>query len=112
MCDVCEKWIPWAGKHGVRKDLFSFIDLIALDPSRGIIGVQCCSRSGHAAHRRKILEECTELAMEWLKCGGKVEIWSWAKQVVKRGGKAMRWTPKVEEITLASWGLSEEELGE
>ena len=59
---------------------------------------QCCARSGHAAHRRKILEECTELALEWLACGGVIEIWSWAKQKVKRGGKAMRWTPKVEEI--------------
>jgi len=95
--------MPFAGSAGVRRDLFGFLDVIALDPVRGITGVQCCARSGHAAHRRKILEDCTEAAMAWLECGGKVEIWSWAKQKVKRGGKAVRWTPKVEEITLASW---------
>ena len=48
--------------------------------------------------------ESPEAAMEWLKCGGKIEIWSWAKQKIKRGGKAERWVPKVEEITLESWG--------
>ncbi len=102
-CAVVEKWNPFVGTHGIRQDLFSFIDVIALDPERGIIGVQCCARSGHAAHRRKIMEECTENAMEWLKCGGRIEIWSWAKQTIVRGKPAQRWRPKVEEITLESW---------
>ena len=99
-CAVVEKWNQHAG---IRQDLFGFVDVLCLEPERGIVGVQCCARSGHAAHRRKILEECTEHALTWLACGGKIEIWSWAKQKVKRGGKAMRWTPKVEEITTESW---------
>ncbi len=102
-CAVVEKWNQHAGPFGVRQDLFGFVDVLVLDPERGFIGVQCCARSGHAAHRKKILEERTEHAMEWLKCGGAIEIWSWAKQKVKRGGKAERWVPKVEEITLESF---------
>ncbi len=102
-CAVVEKWNQYIGPCGGRQDLFGFVDVLVLDPERGFIGVQCCARSGHAAHRKKIMEECTELAMEWLKCGGRIEIWSWAKQKVKRGGKAERWMPKVEEITLESW---------
>lgn len=102
-CAVVEKWNQHAGPFGIRQDLFGFVDVLVLDPERGFIGVQCCARSGHAAHRRKILEECTEKAMEWLKCGGKIEIWSWAKQKVKRGGKLERWVPKVEEFTLDSF---------
>jgi len=98
---VVERFNQFAGPHGIRQDLFGFIDLIALEPARGIIGVQCCARSGHAAHRTKILEN--EIAPEWLATGGRIEIWSWAKQKVKRGGKAERWTPKVEEITAASF---------
>ena len=98
---IVEKFNQFAGPHGIRQDLFGFIDVIAMDPERGIVGVQCCARSGHAAHRTKILENA--LAPEWLACGGRIEIWSWAKQKVKRGGKAERWTPKVEEITIASF---------
>jgi hypothetical protein len=99
---VVEKWNQFVGPHGIRQDLFGFVDVLVLDPGRGFVGVQCCARSGHAAHRCKILEECTEHATEWIKCGGKIEIWSWAKQKVRRGGKAERWTPKVEEITLGA----------
>ena len=96
---IVERFNQHAGPFGIRQDLFGFIDLVALDPERGIVGVQCCAGSGHAAHRRKILEECTQEAVEWLRCGGRIEIWSWSKRKLKRGGKAERWCPRVEEIT-------------
>jgi len=96
---VVERWNQHAGPHGIRQDLFGFIDVIALDPERGIVGVQACT-SDFAAHRRKILEDCTEQVEAWLQCGGKVELWGWRKVKVKRGGKAMRWKPRVEDITL------------
>lgn len=96
ICGIVERFNSYVGKFGIRQDLFGFIDLIALDPDRGIVGVQCCARSGHAAHRTKILEN--DIAPEWIKSGGSIEIWSWGKQKLKRGGKAMRWTPKVEII--------------
>ena len=98
-CGIVERFNRFAGPAGIRQDLFGFIDVVALDAAEGIIGVQCCARSGHAAHRRKICEERAQEAIEWLECGGKIELWSWGKQKVKRGGKAMRWVAKVEVIT-------------
>ncbi len=106
--DVSERWIsfgppsakPVKGKpSGVRKDLFGFIDVVYLDETAGqIVGVQCCAGSGHAARRTKIMEECQEKAELWVRCGGRIEVWSWRKLKVKRGGKAVRWTPRVEVI--------------
>jgi hypothetical protein len=98
-CEVVEKWNQFAGPYGKRKDLFGYIDIIALDPIKGIVGVQSCGQS-HSEHKKKILGECRDKAIEWLKCGGTIELWSWTKRVVVRGKKAMRWTPRVEEITL------------
>jgi hypothetical protein len=95
ICGITERWNSYAG---IRQDLFGYTDLIAIMPDRGIVGVQCCARSGHAARRAKILEN--EIAPEWLKAGGKIEIWSWAKQKVKRGAKAERWVSKIEEIKI------------
>lgn len=94
ICGIVEHWNSFAC---IRQDLFGFIDLICLLPDRGIVAVQCCS-TDHAKHKQKILDN--EVAPEWLKSGGKIEIWSWRKTKVKRGGIAVRWTPRVEEITL------------
>ncbi len=96
ICGSVEKWNPHVGPHGIRQDLFGFIDLVAMSPT-GIIGVQCCAGSGHAAHRTKIV--ANEYAPEWLKSGGRIQIWSWSKKKLRRGGKAERWLPRVEEIT-------------
>ena len=100
--DVCERWIvnPKHPGGGFRKDLFGFIDLIVLDPEQGIVAIQSCGQS-FAEHLRKITDsECTEYVIEWLKCGGRLELWGWRKLKLKRGGKAMRWTPRIKEITL------------
>jgi hypothetical protein len=95
ICDIAEKFNAYAGPHGIRQDLFGFIDLIALYPD-GIVAIQACG-SDFAAHKRKVLEN--EYAVEWLRSGGKIEIWGWRKVKLKRGGKAMRWSARVEEIT-------------
>jgi hypothetical protein len=97
---IVERWNQHVGPHGIRQDLFGFIDLIALCPERGIVGVQCCAGSGHAAHRKKITEECRDIAAEWCRCGGVIELWSWSKVKLKRGGVAMRWKPRVEVIDI------------
>ena len=101
ICDKAEKFNAYAGPFGRREDLFNFIDIVVLDPVKGILAVQTTGPSGHAAHRRKILEN--EYAPEWLKCGGTIEIWSWRKLLVKRGGKARRWTPRIETITISDF---------
>jgi hypothetical protein len=107
---MAEKWVPMPGHPGggFRKDLFGFIDIIALDPGRGVTAIQSCGQS-FSSHLEKIMDsECTEYVIEWLKhgkceCGKQLthlELWSWRKVKVKRGGKAMRWSPRVQEITL------------
>lgn len=109
ICDVAEKWNRWAGPPrkdgsgpvGCRQDLFTFVDIIALCPTRGILAVQSCSNS-HAAHLKKMREGSLEYVRAWLQCGGSIELWTWRKIKVARGGKAERWAPRIETITLAT----------
>jgi hypothetical protein len=96
LCAIVEKFNHHVGPHGIRQDTFGFVDVLALSPT-GIIGVQCCAGSGHAAHREKIL--ANEVAPEWLKSRGRIQLWSWSKRKVKRGGKRELWMPRVEEFT-------------
>ncbi|MBU0618597.1 MAG: hypothetical protein KKI02_12840 [Planctomycetes bacterium] len=111
VCDMAERFLPYAGKFGVKKDLFGFIDIVALDPKYGIIGVQSTSGGLHSAHKKKILEEANENALAWLKCGGVIWLLSWKKKKVVRGGKAMRWFPRCEDINIEHF-LTEKELKE
>ena len=98
---IVEKWNAYAGEHGKRIDLFNIIDVLALDPIRGVIGIQCCGGSGYSAHYNKITEEHSIETINWLSTPGtKLEIWAWRKLKLHRGSKAMRWTPKIVEITL------------
>ena len=83
---------PFSGK---RKDLFHIIDIIALYPE-GICGIQACG-ADRKAHDIKIRESMASLY--WIDCGGILELWSWRKLKVKRGGKAVRWTPKIYRYT-------------
>ena len=78
-------------------DLFGFIDYVLLVPNRGIDGVQICG-GGHATHKTKILNE--PRAKAWLLCSGGIDLFSWSKRKVKRGGKKEIWIPRVEEITI------------
>ena len=98
-CGIVERFLSFAGQFGKRSDLFNFIDLIAISDGV-IIGVQTTSGSCHSAHKKKIIEECRNDAEAWIKAGGKIELWSWSKKKVKRGGKAVRWVERVEPITL------------
>lgn len=102
ICDKAEKFNAFAGPFGIRQDLFGFIDIIYLDPQKGIVAIQSTGPSGHNQHRKKILEN--EFALEWLKCDGKIELWSWHKLLKKRGGKLRVWSPRIEEITLKNYG--------
>lgn len=99
-CDVVERFNTFVGEFGIRKDLFNIIDVIAASPEVGIIGIQCGSGSGHSAHKKKIVEENKENTENWLRSGGKLQIWSWRKVKLKRGGKAVRWKPIIEDIHL------------
>tara|TARA_R100000306_G_C4380997_1_gene144346 strand:+ start:6862 stop:7236 length:375 start_codon:yes stop_codon:yes gene_type:complete len=95
---VVERWIAPARR---RVDMFGFADLVAL-PNGGITAIQVTSGSNHASHRTKITG-CPD-ALKWLDLGGLIELWSWRKLKVKRGGKAVRWTPRIEAITKGDFG--------
>lgn len=88
---VVEKWNPHAK---VRQDLFNVIDIVALTDT-GILGIQACAGASHAARAAKMRAEPKTLA--WLKSGGVLTVWSWAK----RGGRNERkiWTLREEVIT-------------
>ena len=100
-CAIVEKWNPYVGPHGIRQDLFGIIDVLALDPEQGVIGVQCCGKTGFSSHWKKMTEEMAQETKDWLETPGtRLELWAWRKVKVKRGGKAMVWRPRIKEITL------------
>src|SRR5574343_179294 len=100
VCEVVEKYNQYAGPHGLRRDLFNIIDIIALGPS-GVIGVQSCGNS-FSDHYIKLTTDKYQETHNWLSTPGcTLELWAWRKVKVKRGGKAEMWQPRVVEITMA-----------
>jgi len=99
-CDIVERFNPYVGQHGIRQDLFNIIDLIALDPERGIVGVQCTTGNCYSDHWKKLTVDHAQESYDWVECGGILELWAWRKIKVKRGGKAMIWKPRIVEITI------------
>lgn len=97
---IVEKFNQHAGPFGVRQDLFGIIDVLALDPQKGVIGVQSTGQD-FSGHRTKLLEERNQECRDWLATPGtSLELWGWRKIKLKRGGKAERWAPRVAVITL------------
>jgi len=103
ICGIVERFNTHVGAFGIRQDLFGFIDVIAIDPVNGIIAVQACG-SDFSSHVHKLLEERNDIVFEWLK-HGKLELWGWRMVKLNRGGKAMRWRPRVADITLVNGEL-------
>jgi len=97
--DNVEQFNPYAGKFGHRKDCFGVLDIIALGEGN-IIGIQSCGQS-FAEHNRKILE--TPDALKWLKCGGRLILIAWRKIKLRRGSKALRWSPRIKEYKLTDF---------
>jgi len=94
---IVERFNSFAGRRGVRQDLFGFIDIIALGDAK-IIGVQSCGISSFSEHDKKILDN--PLALRWLKSGGRLLLIGWGKVKLKRGSKAMRWQPRIKEYKI------------
>ena len=104
-CGIVERFNAHIGPHGIRQDLFGIIDVIALDPETGVVGIQCCAGSGFSSHKKKICEENAQATKDWLETPGtSLEIWAWRKVKKKRGGKAMIWQPRIETISLEDIG--------
>jgi len=101
-CGVIERWII-APKHpagGFRKDWMGFGDILAMGEN-SIIAIQSCGQS-FAAHHRKITEDelVAPKALKWIESGGRLMLIGWRKVKLKRGGKAMRWQPRIKEYNL------------
>jgi hypothetical protein len=105
MVGMVERFLSHAGHFGVRQDLFGLFDLLAVKPDEGIIGVQCFT-TAWAEHYEKFYQSNREEAITWLKSGGKIELWGWRKLKLFRKSKAIRWTPRIELITLETYGES------
>jgi hypothetical protein len=91
---IVEHWNPHA--H-IRQDLFGVFDLLAVDPNGfGVIGIQVKGQSGTADGVTKLRESA--ILEPWLRCLNRVLVVGWRKLKVKRGGKAVRWHPRVVEL--------------
>jgi len=96
---IVERFIGGA-KIKVRVDFLNIIDLIALDPVKGVLGIQVCGND-FKAHVDKICVENAKQSKAWLSTPGTaLEIWGWRKLKNKRGMKATHWECRVQKITL------------
>lgn len=91
LVDVVERWIP---RVNIRKDLFGFADLVALDGQPGALFIQCTAGASHAARRTKLAG--LPAVQQVLAAGNRVQIISWAKQGPR--GKRKLWTVRVEAV--------------
>jgi len=83
--DVVERWIPGAN---IRKDLFGFIDIVAV--GEWTFGIQSCSYSGISARVKKI-KESKEMYEHLLLLDWRLYVIGWHK--VKN-----RWVHRAVEI--------------
>lgn len=99
VADIVERFLQYAGPHGIRKDLFGIIDVLALSET-GVIGVQSCGQD-FSQHWQKLTVERRQETSDWLSTPGtSLELWGWRKVKAKRGGLAMIWSPRVRPVTL------------
>jgi hypothetical protein len=97
---IVERFNSHAGPFGIRQDLFFIIDIIGLDPEKGVVGIQSCGQD-FAGHMKKICIEHYQETYDWITTpGASLQLIGWRKLKVKRGGKAMKWAPRIIEITL------------
>jgi len=91
-CAIVEKWNAYIK---IRQDLFGIIDIIALDPEKGVIGVQSTGQD-FSGHVLKLRDEKAQDTFDWLSIPGtSLELWGWRKVKKVRGGKQMIWKPRV-----------------
>jgi len=96
-CQTVEKYNMYSRRYN---DLFSIIDIIMLDHSRGVVGIQACG-TDFQPHIRKLTIDEVENTRAWLETPGTVlEIWGWRRLLEKKGGKRKVWKPRIQEIRL------------
>jgi len=103
VADKVEQFNAYAGKFGQRKDMFGFGDIVAMGEG-SIIAIQSCGQA-FSEHHKKITEDekVAPMALLWLENGGRLILIGWRKVKLKRGGKAMRWQPRIKEYAAADF---------
>ena len=92
---VVERWNAYAK---VRVDLFGVIDVVAIDSSVGIVGIQATSGSNMSARLKK--SEAEPRLLTWLQSGGKFFVYGWRKLK-----KSNRWEVRVVEGVRSGDGI-------
>ncbi len=82
----------------VTVDLFGFADILAMKHGETPQLVQTTTGANLAARRTKIY--ASDLAALALQSGFRIVLHGWRQLKVKRGGKAVKWVLKEEEVTL------------
>ncbi len=78
LAQVVEHWVPGAR---VRRDLFGFIDVLAIKPDE-VLGVQACAGASVAARVAKIAEH--ENVGQVREAGVRIMVWGWRKNSAGR----------------------------
>jgi hypothetical protein len=93
-----ERWNPYARR---RQDLFGCIDTLALavdpTPAGKVLAIQSTSGDHHVERIEKVRAAIRERPV--LTAYFKIQVWSWRKTKVKRGGKKFVYKLRVEEIS-------------
>ena len=101
ICDMIERWIrnPKHPAGGFRKDFLGFGDILAFNEVDTIL-IQSCG-SSFSSHRKDMLENPN--IGKWIHStqifpARRVVLMGWRKVKLKRGGKALRWKPRIAEF--------------
>jgi len=99
LVDRTERWVPY---QKITKDLFGFIDFVALRPDvQGVLAIQTTTFSNRLARVEKIRDACKEEAEQWLRCGNQIQVWGW-----RRPTKTLRtWKLAVVDVQLSGTKL-------
>lgn len=82
----------------IRKDLFGFIDIVALHPQkRGLLGIQTTTGSNLSARKKKA--EAIPAYKLWINAGNAIQFHGWRK--LKTGKKQRTWVPIIETTDLS-----------
>ena len=73
---VVESWVPHAN---VRRDLWSFADVLAVHPRDSLFMLVQVTTAGHVAQWLAKAKGCPELAV-WLRAGGRFEVHGWRQR--------------------------------
>ncbi len=99
-----EQWVP-AGGGGFRRDLYGWMDLMALKGGQ-CLGIQACAMTGKGEHLEKMRDHKIRFAIDqWTSCPGhRAELWAFRKLRArnKDGHLTQKWVWRHEVTDLGS----------